>query len=54
MKVWLRYLSDFQSASEGDGVTVDDTGLIHLTDASFDKFINSKKGIQFVKFYAPW
>lgn len=32
----------------------DEHGLLHLTDANFNDVINSKEGVLFVKFYAPW
>ena len=32
----------------------DEHGVLHLTDQTFNKVINSKEGILFVKFYAPW
>ena len=35
-------------------VEKDDHGLLHLTDATFSSFIDTKDGVQFVKFYAPW
>ena len=32
----------------------DEHSIVHLTDANFNNFINSKEGVLFVKFYAPW
>ena len=59
-----------KTASEGEGeevkreageegveaveVVKDEHGMLHLTDDTFNSLINSKEGILFVKFYAPW
>ena len=32
----------------------DEHGVLHLSDANFNQVINSKDGVLFVKFYAPW
>ena len=32
----------------------DEHGVLHLTDENFSRVINTKEGILFVKFYAPW
>ena len=45
-----------KEGEEGGSLEVerDENDLLHLTDENFSSFINSKPGVQFVKFYAPW
>ena len=35
-------------------VQMDDNGLAHLTDDNFEHYLTARRGIHFVKFYAPW
>ena len=35
-------------------VQVDNSGLAHLTDDNFERYLTVNGGIHFVKFYAPW